>query len=94
MGVSRAAGPFVPRIFRREPQKIKKYDFTKYSNATRTAIEDDTDTQKKKFDLKNLDFKDERDEFDPIQTDVTDSKYLFNNQDAIIVNFKKGKSNT
>lgn len=77
----------------KEPQKIKKYDFSKYSNATGTAIEDDTDTQKKKFDLKNLDFKDERDEFDPVQTDVTDSKYLFNNQDAIIVNFKKGKSN-
>ena len=67
---------------------------SKYSNSAGTAIEEDSDdTSKKKFDLKNLDFTDERDEFNPIQTDVTDSKYLFDNEDAIIVNFKRGKSN-
>ena len=38
-----------------------------------------------------MNFIDERDEFNPVQTDITDSKYLFDNQDAIIVNFKKGK---
>ena len=41
---------------------------------------------KKKFDLKHLDFTDERNEFDPVQTDVTDSDYLFDNEDAIVVN--------
>lgn len=33
---------------------------------------------------------DDKNEFDPIQTDITDSNYLFNNDDAIVVNLKKG----
>lgn len=77
----------------KEPQKIKNYDFGKYSYGVTTVTEDDNDTHKKKFDLKNLNFIDERDEFNPVQTDVTDSKYLFDNEDAIIVNFKRGHSN-
>jgi hypothetical protein len=36
---------------------------------------------------------DENNEFNPIQTDITDSKYLFDNEDAIIVNLKKGNPN-
>ena len=40
-----------------------------------------------------MDFTDERNEFDPVQTDTTDSKYLFDNEDAIVVNLKKGKKN-
>ena len=32
-------------------------------------------------------------EVDPIQTDTSDSKYLFDNEEAIIVNFK-GKKKT
>ena len=47
-------------------------------------------TESKKFDLKNIDFMDDKNEFDPIQTDITDSNYLFNNDDAIVVNLKKG----
>lgn len=78
----------------KEPQKIKNYDFGKYSDGVTTATEDDNDSRKKKFDLKNLDFMDERDEFNPVQTDITDSKYLFDNEDAIIVNFKKGNHNS
>lgn len=77
----------------KEPQKVKLYDFSKYSSSARTAVKDSDDANKKKFDLKNLDFTDERQEFNPVQTDVTDSKYLFNNQDAIIVNLKKRNSN-
>ena len=34
---------------------------------------------------------DERNEINPIQTDTSDSNYLFDNEDAIIVNFKKDK---
>lgn len=77
----------------KEPQKIKNYDFTKYLSGNATVTEDDSSTAHKKFDLKNLDFKDEKDEFNPVQTDITDSKYLFDNEDAIIVNFKKQKQN-
>ncbi len=76
----------------KEPQKIKNYDFSKYSDGVTTITEDDASTRKK-FDPNHVDFTDERNEFNPIQTDVSDSKYLFNNEDAIIVNFKKGKSN-
>ncbi len=77
----------------KEPQKIKNYDFSKYlKGAIETSGEEDDNTRKK-FDLKNLNFMDEKNEFNPVQTDVTDSKYLFNNEDAIIVNFKKGHSN-
>lgn len=76
----------------KEPQNIKNYDFSKYSNGAIAETEEDNDS-KKKFDLKNLNFMDENNEYNPIQTDVTDSKYLFDNEDAIIVNFKKGKPN-
>lgn len=73
----------------KEPKKIKTFDFGKYSDGVTTATEDDNDIKsKKKFNLKNLDFKDERNEFNPIQTDTTDSNYLFDNEDAIVVNLK------
>lgn len=76
----------------KEAQKIKLFDFGKYSDGVTTSTEDDNDIkQKKKFNLKNLDFKDERDEINPVQTDITDSNYLFDNEDAIVVNFKKKK---
>ena len=76
----------------KEPQKIKKYDFAKYLNGVSAVTEDNgTSTKKEKFNPKKLDFMDERNEFDPVQTDNTDSKYLFDNEDAIVVNLKKGK---
>lgn len=76
----------------KEPQKIKLYDFGKYSDGVTTSTEDDNDIkQKKKFNLKNIDFKDERDEINPVQTDITDSNYLFDNENAIVMNFKKKK---
>lgn len=78
----------------KEPQKVKTYDFGRYSDSVTTASEDNNDRTKKKFNLKDLDFIDERDEFNPIQTDTTDSKYLFDNEDAIVVNFKKGNPNS
>lgn len=75
----------------KEPQKIKTFDFSKFSNGSVTPTESD-DFSQKKFDIKNMNFMDENNEFNPVQTDVTDSKYLFDNEDAIIVNFKKGNS--
>ena len=35
--------------------------------------------------------KDERNKINPVQTNTTDSNYLFDNEDAIIVNFKNKK---
>lgn len=79
----------------KEPQKIKTYDFGKYSDGVTTYTEDIEEvTKKKKFDPKNLDFVDDRNEINPIQTDSTDSKFLFDNDDAIIVNLKKGNTNS
>lgn len=76
----------------KEPKKIKQFDFGKYSDGVTTETEDNNDlSSKKKFDLKNLDFKDGRNEFNPVQTDTTDSNYLFDNEDAIVVNFKNKK---
>ena len=75
----------------KEPHKIKTFDFGKYSDGVTTATEDDN-TSQKKFDFKHVDFIDERNEFNPVQTDTTDSKYFFDNQDAIVVNLKKKKS--
>ena len=76
----------------KEPKKIKTFDFGRYSDGVTTASEDEEETKsKKKFDIKNLDFIDERNEFNPIQTDTTDSNYLFDNEDAIVVNLKNKK---
>ena len=36
-------------------------------------------------------FRDERNEIDPIQIDTTDSKYVFDNEDAIVNNKKSSK---
>ena len=78
----------------KEPQKVKVFDFGKYSDGVTTATEDDNSSRKsKKFDLKHLDFSDERNEFDPVNYNDSDSKYSFDNQDAIIVNFKKNGKN-
>ena len=38
-----------------------------------------------------MDFTDERNEINPVQTDTTDSKYLFESNDAVIVNFNRRK---
>ena len=74
----------------KEPRKTKSFDFNKYSDNAKT-YSGDNESSSKKFDLKNINFRDERNEIDPIQTDTTDSKFLFNNSDAIVVNLKKKK---
>ena len=78
----------------KEPKKIKTFDFGKYSDGVTTATEDEENGRiitKKKFNPKKLDFKDERDEINPVQTNTSDSNYLFDNEDAIVVNFKNKK---
>lgn len=77
----------------KEPKKIKTFDFGKYSDGVTTETEDtENGLNKKKFNLKKLDFVDERNEINPVQTDTTDSNYVFDNEDAIVVNFKNKKN--
>ena len=59
-----------------------------------TTETEDTENglNKKKFNLKKLNFVDERNEINPVQTDTTDSNYVFDNEDAIVVNLKNKKN--
>lgn len=76
----------------KEPHPGKKYDFSKFTSGI--SDEDKVIEKKKKLDLTKKDFEtDEKGDIDPIRTDNTDGKYLFNNQDAIIFNLKKGNNN-
>ena len=81
----------------KEPQKVKNYDFTKFTNGIL-----DAEAAAKKILKKNRgnydaatssnDNYDVEREIDPIQTDTSDSKFLFDNEDAIVVNFKNKKN--
>ena len=76
----------------KEPRKTKIYDFGKYSDGVTTETEDtENGLNRKKFNPNKLDFIDERNEINPVQTDTTDSNYLFDNEDAIVVNLKNKK---
>ena len=72
----------------KEEQTIKKYNFAKFTPGVASG-EDGTSTTKSKFDPRNVDFTDERDEVNPVQTDTTDATFVFDNEDAIVVNFKR-----
>ena len=77
----------------KEPKKIKTFDFGKYSDGVTTETEDtENGLNKKKFNLKKLNFVDERNEINPVQTDTTDSNYVFDNEDASVVNLKNKKN--
>ena len=74
----------------KEEQSIKKYNFARFTPGV--ANEGDTNEgAKAKFDPKHIDFSDERDEFNPVQINNTDADFEFDNEDAIVVNFKKKK---
>lgn len=75
----------------KEPHPSKTYDFAKFTNG---IAEDDKITKKKKSDLIKDDYpKDARGDIDPIKTDTSDSQYLFDNQDAIVFDLKRGNPN-
>lgn len=80
----------------KEPKNVKEYNFDKYnSNATHISNtsdmnDDDFEDKKRRPNLNNYHFDDNvQSEVDPIKTDTSDSEYLFDNQDAIVFNFKK-----
>jgi len=79
---------FVPSKYK-EKHKGKNYDFSKYISGTAITDESGKPQKGKRFNPKNAIFKDPTDgEDNPIQADSS-SKYLFDNEDAIVVNFKK-----
>lgn len=78
----------------KEPHKSKNFDFAKYQSGI--IVDDKKDKEKKqRFDPNKMNYESYMGEsdVDPIQTDVTDSNYLFNNEDAIIYNIKKDNNN-
>lgn len=73
-----------------EKKPIKEYAFDKYNTGYSATTEDYKENKVKKENLKNYHFNDDiSDEVDPIKTDTTDSKYLFDNEDAIVFSLKK-----
>ena len=76
-----------------EEREIKKYNFTKFTSGITSQQESENEkTKKTKFNPEHLDFTDDRNEIDPIQTDLSDSNFLLNNDEAIIFDFKKKKN--
>lgn len=73
----------------KEEQPIKTYDFVRFTAGV--VDESDDSKTKNKFDPKHINFVDDRNEIDPIQTDTTDSGFQFDNENAVVVNLKKGK---
>ena len=71
----------------KEEQPIKRYNFEKFTPGV--ASGDDTENTKSKFDPRHVDFTDERDEINPVQTDTTDATFVFDNENAIVVNLKQ-----
>ena len=80
----------------KEVQKVKKYNFTKFGG----SLLDPNSAARKALNKKKVDYaavtssNDNYDidrEVDPIQTDTSDSKYLFDNENAVVINFKKNK---
>ena len=69
----------------KEPQPIKKYDFDRFGD--RDNGKDDTDMTGKRVT--------DYEEDSPIKTDINDSQYFFNNQDAVSIKMpKRKKKNT
>ena len=72
----------------KEPHKIRNFNFDKFNNG---ISHDETKKPKKqKFNPNRVDF-DEEELLDPVQTDTTDSSYLFNNEDAVSFNLNNDK---
>lgn len=70
----------------------KKYDFERFTN----GITQDVDSKKKKSKSWKSETEFNEDingDIDPIQTDTTDTKFLFDNEDAVVFDLKKGNPN-
>lgn len=74
----------------KEEHPVKKYNFSKFTAGV-TSEDDAKKTGKPKFDYKNVNFVDENDEVNPVQTDTTDATFEFDNENAIVVDLKNKK---
>ena len=76
----------------KEKQKIKYFNFEKFTGGIAEQMDESTH-KRRKFNYSNVDFTDTNNsnEIDPVKTDFSDSSYLFDNDDAIIVDIKKNK---
>lgn len=73
------------------PKKVKEYDFNKFIDGS-SRIEE---LPKKKINKKQDYFNDDiPNEVNPVQTDTSDSKFLFDNEDAIVINLKNKKNDS
>ncbi len=76
----------------KEPHLPKKYDFSRFTSGI--AEDHTSNDKKKKLDLTKTDYSvDAQGDIDPIKTDNTDSKFLFDNDDAIVFDLKRGNPN-
>lgn len=71
----------------KEPHKVKNYNFDKFNIGAKH--EENKKAKKQKFNPNLVDFDDPQ--LDPIQTDTTDSSFLFNNEDAVSFNLNNKK---
>ena len=81
----------------KEPQKVKMYDFAKFTSGIADASAATKKALKKNQGnyvgaTKSNDNYDMDRETDPIQMDDSDSSFLFDNDSAIVVNLKRNKS--
>lgn len=76
----------------KEKHSIKKYDFERFTNG---IAEDPEPKRKKSKSWKNeTEFiEDENGDIDPIQMHNKDSNFLFDNEDAVVFDLKKGNTN-
>ncbi len=75
----------------KEPHPSKNYDFTRFTSG---ISDEEKIVKKKKTDLIREEYhKDEHGDVDPIKMDNTDANYLFNNNDAIVFDLKRGNTN-
>lgn len=73
----------------KEPQKIREYNFDKFTSgiSDETKLKEKINKKLNEMTSVNLDGE------EPIKMDNSDAKFLFDNEDAIIVNLKKGNTN-
>lgn len=74
----------------KQPRKSRTYSFDKFNNGT---VEAEKKQKRIKFDPNHLNWGNLDGEVDPIQMNVSDSTYLFDNSDAVIVDLKSKKQN-
>ena len=83
---------FIPSKYKEE-QPIKKYNFSKFEPGIVHEDEEKSNNSKTKFKPEQIDFSSTKQEIDPVQTNTADATFEFDNENAIVVNFKNKKAN-